>query len=156
MAKTSRLETRWHEVRTRKPGRDAPFAEKVRHALLTTGTYHIPNEDVRPVVMSHVSSLRKFGYVIDLVGDSYVCANPEHDPTPEQFAAVRDHQTAASNGSPSRRPRRSVLADVLPALGADLVVVMVGFGRDGDPTLVVADPAGNRFTCAVQQIETGA
>lgn len=149
------------------------MVDKVRHALLATGTYRAPagsTDTFRASASAVISSMREMGYVIGAPDESgtYHCSNPEHDPTPEQFAARR-HKTVhgstapplnGTNGDAPRvmrgRVRRPVLSDVLPGLGTDLVVVMVGFGRDDRPTLVLHDDHGNRFTCAVEQIESAA
>lgn len=170
MADTRPLEARWPEYRTAKrlPA-NAGVGDRVRRAILTTGTYQIPanaSDTFAASASAQISVLRRLGYAIDVVDGFYTCTNPEHEPTPEQFAAHRaghraDKQAkrAQANGSPRpmngrvAKPRRSVLSDVLPPLGANLVVALVGFGRDGRPTLVVSDAVGNRFTCTVDSID---
>jgi hypothetical protein len=158
MASTRPLETRWTEIRTVPPKRNAPYVDRIRHALLATGEFRFPagaDDSARASSSAAVSTMRRLGYAIEASDefDGYVCTNPQRDPTPAQFAAVRSKANPSSNGSRAHRSSRSVLTDVLPVLGADLVVVQVGFDREDRATITVRDEDGNRFTCAVQSID---
>jgi len=160
MPRTTRLDRRWPEYYSRsfKPETDT---DRWRVALLNGRA--VETEENHPSRNAHlsaeISKLERLGYdVARTDGGSgrltYKVRNPEHRPTEEQFAAVR-HVYAPKPGANGNgnAPDVAVLAGMLPALGERVTVVMVGFGDDGEPSLVLTTDAGWRYACAVTRAD---
>jgi len=132
----------------------------VRHALLTTGRYSIAKAThaERTCAQQTAHHMRAVGYRVEFDGTEYLIRNRSHRPTSEQFAAARQMahhapKNGTSNGA-KREPKRSgrkVGAAMLPALGASLTVVLVGFGADGAPVFVLED-SDRRYDVAVTTV----
>lgn len=106
---TRPLRSRWAEYRS-PVFTPHGVTDEIRHALLTTGRYQIPAshptkspKDVSAQVSAAVSGVRLLGYDVQLDGTGcYVCANPGHVPTPEQW----ETHNAARSGRAQREARK--------------------------------------------------
>lgn len=110
----------------------------------------------RAQLSGEVTRLERMGYVFEREKvngrNRYRVTNPEHEPTPEQFAAATykpKPTTAVAVTNGHRRDLRGVIADMLPGLGTPLVVSVVGFDADGAPFLVLSGADGWRYHCAI-------
>ena len=159
------LESRWADYYRRGYVPDG-VSEEIRVPLLrgkTVGPFDGPARDRASM---EVRTLTDLGYdvergAVDVDGATratYRVTNPDHRPTPEQFAAIRKERTSATvrsrerNGSGNgHRSVRQVVAAMLPALGDRLVATVVGFDENGAPYIVLTGENGWRYSCTVDR-----
>lgn len=150
---TSRLEDRWADY-YRKGWEPASNVDRWRVLLLAGKLVPSPESPGQGAALSaEITKMERLGYDVERTkrGDriAYQITNPTHRPSAEQFAAMRAAPAKASRSGNGT----GTLASMLPALGEQLTVTMVGFDPDGGASFVVSSEAGWRYSCAVTRTE---
>lgn len=171
------LEERWADYY--RPGFKAEgFTDALRQRLLTTDGVELdkpfagkPAGAVRKQSTAVLTNLRKLGYVLERDAHRLRVVNRDHRPTPADFAADRARTSAYNakskahrngNGSaavevmPRATGKRRALREIgamLPPLGDELTVTVVGVGPTGTLVLVLVNANGWRYSCSVEQAE---